>query len=384
MGKEGASIMTINWLEREIAREYHPVAALFPLMEGAEFEELKADIATNGLLEAIWIDGDGRVLDGRNRHRACIETGTRPQFRTWDNGGSLVSFVVSMNLHRRHLSSSQRGVIALDVMPMLEEERQHGGDRRSMDFQDGNNSALNGAARDQAAAMFQTNPRYVQDAKRIQQEAPELLEQVRGGDLTIPQAKRVLKERKRETVREQNRTLVENTVPLVEWDGQPVATIVIDPPWDWGDEGDCDQLGRARPTYATMPFEDILALPIPALTQSNAHIYLWITNRSLPKGFVLLEAWGFRYITALTWCKPSFGMGNYFRGQTEHVLFGVRGSLPLLRKDVGTWFAAPRPGQHSGKPGEFYGLVERCSPGPWMEMFQRTPRPGWIGWGAEV
>jgi len=385
MGKEGASIMTINWLEREIAREYHPVAALFPLMEGAEFEELKADIAANGLLEAIWIDQDGAILDGRNRHRACIETETQPEFRTWSGSGSLVSFVVSMNLHRRHLSSSQRGMIATDVLPMLEEEaRERQGARTDLTSGKQFPEVEPERPRDQAAAMFQTNPRYVQDAKRIRQEAPDLADDIRRGDKTIPQAKRVLKERKRETVREQNRTLVENTVPLVEWDGQPVATIVIDPPWDWGDEGDCDQLGRARPTYATMPFEDILALPIPALTQSNAHIYLWITNRSLPKGFVLLEAWGFRYITALTWCKPSFGMGNYFRGQTEHVLFGVRGSLPLLRKDQGTWFAAPRPGQHSGKPGEFYGLVERCSPGPWMEMFQRTPRPGWIGWGAEV
>jgi len=205
-----------------------------------------------------------------------------------------------------------------------------------------------------------------------------------GKELTTIATVRLAKEHKRELARKQNRELVEDMPPLSQWNGEPVPAVALDPPWDWSDEGDADQLGRARPTYATMPFDEILALPVSKLAQDNAHIYLWITNRSLPKGFALLEAWGFRYITALTWCKPSFGMGNYFRGQTEHVLFGVRGSLPLLRKDVGTWFAAPRPGEHSSKPDAFYELVERCSPGPWMEMFQRKPRPGWIGWGAEV
>ena len=160
---------------------------------------------------------------------------------------------------------------------------------------------------------------------------------------------------------------------------------MIDPPWDWGDEGDVDQLGRARPTYGTMTFDELLALPVGERADVDCHLYLWITNRSLPKGFALMERWGFRYITALTWCKPSIGMGNYFRGSTEHVLFGVRGSQQLKRKDVGTWFAAPRgPNGHSSKPGEFYPLVESCSPGPYLEMFARSERAGWLSWGAEA
>jgi N6-adenosine-specific RNA methylase IME4 len=97
-----------------------------------------------------------------------------------------------------------------------------------------------------------------------------------------------------------------------------------------------------------------------------------------------LEAWGFRYVTCLTWCKPSIGMGNYFRDSTEHILFGVRGSLALLEKNVGTWFSAERQGKHSTKPEEFYQLVEKCSPGPWLEVFSRKGRPGWTQWGAEI
>lgn len=185
----------------------------------------------------------------------------------------------------------------------------------------------------------------------------------------------------REAQREANRVLVAKSKHPEA--GEKFKTIVLDPPWDWGDEGDVSQFGRGDPTYATMPLEDIRALPVPELAEENAHIYLWITNRSLPKGFSLLESWGFRYVTAITWVKPSFGMGNYFRGSTEHVLFGVRGSLPIQARDLGTHFQAPRPGRHSAKPPEFYDLVERASPGIWLEMFARAPRENWKVWGAE-
>ena len=195
--------------------------------------------------------------------------------------------------------------------------------------------------------------------------------------------KRAEKEKRQEEIRLQNSKLVEQVDPIVSIDGR-YQTIVVDPPWDWGDEGDVNQLGRAKPEYSTMSFDELMDFPIANKAAENCHIYLWITNRSLPKGFELLNKWGFRYITALTWCKPSFGMGNYFRGSTEHILFGIKGSLELLRKNVGTWFEAPRGSKHSEKPKEFYTLVESCSPGPWLEVFARKERPGWVTWGGEL
>lgn len=158
-------------------------------------------------------------------------------------------------------------------------------------------------------------------------------------------------------------------------------TIVIDPPWDWGDEGDVNQFGRAKPEYSTMPFDDIKALPVNKIADENCHLYLWVTNRSLPKAFALIDAWGFRYITCLTWCKPSIGMGNYFRGSTEQILFAVKGSQPLKRHDVGTYFTAPRGEGHSSKPDEFYQLVESCSFAPFIDIFGRKARSGWSVWG---
>ncbi|NLE05893.1 MAG: ParB N-terminal domain-containing protein, partial [Crenarchaeota archaeon] len=90
--------------------DIHPVADLFPMMGPQEYEELKNDIKQNGLLEPIVIFKQ-KVIDGRNRLRACKELGLEPQYKNWNCIGSLVGFVVSKNLHRRHLSESQRALI---------------------------------------------------------------------------------------------------------------------------------------------------------------------------------------------------------------------------------------------------------------------------------
>ena len=85
-------------------------------------------------------------------------------------------------------------------------------------------------------------------------------------------------------------------------------------------------------------------------------------------------------ITCLTWVKPSIGVGNYFSGSTEQVLFAVKGSQPLKRKDVGTHFLANRGEVHSAKPDEFYSLVESCSYAPFIDVFGRKERDGWSVW----
>ena len=105
----------------------HPLASLFPLMEGAEYAGLVEDIRANGLREPIVVDGRGRILDGRNRLRACLEAGvdyTKTTFSGDDD--AILRFVISKNLHRRHLDTSQRAMIAADLA-----NHRHGGDRRS-------------------------------------------------------------------------------------------------------------------------------------------------------------------------------------------------------------------------------------------------------------
>lgn len=234
------------------------------------------------------------------------------------------------------------------------------------------------------AKMAGVSQGKVAQFEQIQKKKPELIKEIREGNMTIggayKEVKRQEKAAAQESKREENYEKVEKLESPLDAQGL-FQTIVIDPPWDWGDEGDVNQFGRAKPEYHTMPISEIESLPVNKIADDNCHLYLWVTNRSLPKAFRLIEAWGFRYITCLTWVKPSIGMGNYFRGSTEQVLFAVKGSQMLKRRDVGTHFEAKRGDGHSAKPDEFYLLVESCSYGPYIDVFGRKERDGWTVWG---
>ena len=389
--------------------EYHEIATILPMLPDEELQSLAADIKARGLNHSITIF-ESKILDGRNRFRACEIAGVEPTFTEFTGTqAEAIEHVWSENVHRRHLSSSQAAACLIQRLKLedsyreqeealksaarerqeatLPEKGQKGFQANVSQSIDSHCDNRNERKTDAILAKsVNTNRTFVAEARKLSENAPDKFEAIIKGEKTIPQAVREIKEAAREERRAANRALVEEARTPAEAVGTAkFATIVIDPPWDWGDEGDCDQLGRSRPTYSTMPIEEIMALPVGKLADEDCHIYLWITNRSLPKGFGLLDAWGFRYITCLTWAKPSFGLGNYFRGSTEQILFGVKGSQPLRRKDVGTWFQAPRgPNGHSSKPLAFFELVESCSPGPYLEMFARSGRDGWISWGAEA
>jgi N6-adenosine-specific RNA methylase IME4 len=353
----------------------HPAALVFPLLEDDELDRLADDIRKNGLLHPL-ITFQGQLLDGRNRLIACERAWVAPRYTEY-TGDDPIAYVISANVERRHLDASQLACVAVKFLPLLEEQ----GRERMLAGKapDPMEIIPQGPARDIAAAMMGVNPHYVSDAKRLFDEAPATFDAVESGALGLPAAMR-------EHKREENRRVAEATPSVTTHTaGQRYRTIVIDPPWDAEDEGDVDQMGRAQPTYATMPLAEVAALPVADVSEPDgSHLYLWITNRSLPKGFALMKAWGFRYVTTLTWCKPTLGIGNYYRNNTEHVLFGVRGSLSLLYQDTGTWFEAKRQGQHSTKPEEFYEMVRRLSPGPRLEMFARGEREGFATWGAEA
>jgi len=158
-------------------------------------------------------------------------------------------------------------------------------------------------------------------------------------------------------------------------------TILADPPW--GTRNQQGGYGAAR-HYPLMTTAEICALPVSRLAEDDAHLWLWVTNGDIfETGPAVMGAWGFSYRSCLTWIKPRFGLGHYLRNQTEHLLLGVRGRAPVLFKGQGTWTYAPLQ-EHSHKPEEQYAIIERCSPGPYLELFARRKRPGWHSWGNEV
>ncbi|HZH92196.1 MAG TPA: DNA modification methylase [Pyrinomonadaceae bacterium] len=176
--------------------EAHEITNLFPLMNAEEFTALKQDIQRNGLQEAIWTFR-GKIVDGRARHRACVELGMNLQLREWPGKGSLIEFILSLNLHRRHLSSSQKAVVALEVEKLLAMEAKAnmsvgGGDKRSNRAGTGSKKVEKVIhAAKQAASLTGTNATYVAAAKKVAASAPELLEAVSNRVITIPEARQV-------------------------------------------------------------------------------------------------------------------------------------------------------------------------------------------------
>ena len=157
------------------------------------------------------------------------------------------------------------------------------------------------------------------------------------------------------------------------------ATILVDPPWP---------LQSGEKHYRTMSLARIKALPVGQLAARDAHVWLWTTNALLPTAYEVAEAWGFTVRSPLTWVKFRLGLGGRYqlRNATEQLLFCTRGKAPLGSRSQPTWFNAPVT-EHSRKPAEQFAIIERVSPGPYLELFaRRRPESNqpWAVWGDQV
>ena len=176
-------------------------------------------------------------------------------------------------------------------------------------------------------------------------------------------------------------------------EGGPFSTILADPPWRF-----MNRTGKVAPEhrrlsrYDTMTTAAIRALPVAEVATENAHLYLWVPNALIADGLQVMKSWGFTYKSNIVWAKrrkdggpDGRGVGFYFRNVTELILFGVKGSMRTLapgRRQVN--MIETRKREHSRKPDEQYDVIEACSPGPYVELFARYARRGWISWGLEA
>jgi N6-adenosine-specific RNA methylase IME4 len=176
-------------------------------------------------------------------------------------------------------------------------------------------------------------------------------------------------------------------------EGGRFSTVLADPPWRFQNRtGKVAPEHRRLSRYDTMTAAEVCALPVPEVVADNAHLYLWVPNALIADGMRVMEAWGFTYKSNIVWAKrrkdgapDGRGVGFYFRNVTELILFGVRGHMRTLdpgRRQVNMIETQKR--EHSRKPDEQYGIIEACSPGPYLEMFARYARPGWVSWGLEA
>jgi N6-adenosine-specific RNA methylase IME4 len=377
--------------------EFHPLAELFPLIDGQEFAALVEDIRRNGLNEPIVVYED-KVLDGRNRYLACIAADAEPLFVPY-RGDDPVAFVISLNLRRRHLSESQRAMVAAKLATLNRGDNQHS----------------EGLPIGRSSELLNVGERSVARARDvIEHGAPELQHAVERGDVsvtaaadvaTMPRAEqrevvargereilevareiRAAKAAARRTERVAKISAVSNAdAPLPQDRRYPV--ILADPPWEFEVYGAESGVERAAANhYPTMALADIIRLPIVGLATPDAVLFMWTTAPHLREALDVLAAWGFEYVSNLVWVKDKVGLGYWVRNQHELLLIARRGEIPTPSPAdrPPSVINAPRR-EHSRKPDEAYELIERMYPElPKIELFARQARPGWAAWGNQA
>jgi N6-adenosine-specific RNA methylase IME4 len=174
--------------------------------------------------------------------------------------------------------------------------------------------------------------------------------------------------------------------------------LYADPPWSFATYSDKGKGRSAEAHYDCMSLDAIKALPVRELAADDAVLLLWATDPLLQRAFEVIEAWGFAYKTVgFYWVKlnraratgPTFteadfftGLGFWTRANPEPCLLATRGRPRRRAGDVRRLLVAPRR-EHSRKPDESYARIEALAEGPYLELFARSSRPGWDGWGLE-
>lgn len=374
--------------------QFHELANVFPLIEGDEFAGLVADIGKQGLLEAIVLL-DGKILDGRNRYRACVEAGVEPHFEEFD-GEDPVAFVVSKNVARRHLDESQRAMAAARIATL-----QNGQRKSASPIGEGRSQA-------EAAQILNVGKRSVERARDVlDQGEATLVKAVEQGKVSVSAAADVAtlpKQEQAEIVAKGEKEILEaakrirlqkaevrrleiqavSAREVVIPDGK-YGTIVIDPPWQMEKIERDVAPNQVAFDYPTMTEQELAAFPVPAIAADDCHLFCWTTHKFLPMSLRLLDAWGFRYVLTMVWHKPGgfqpFGLPQY---NCEFVVYGRKGSAQFVdTKAFPVCFQAPRR-EHSRKPDEFYDVIRRVTAGPRIDVFSRENRDGFDVYGNEA
>ena len=399
----------------------HAFADLFPMLTPADAEALRADIAANGLRERIVVLG-GEILDGRNRYKAAVAAGVVPEglppegddlwtshFRRFvpAQDGDALAWVLSKNLHRRHLSEGQRAMLAADIAKLGQ------GRRANCENKPANLPVY--PSQPQAAEMLHVSERSVRSAAKVRDDgAPELVAKVRSGEVAVSAAADIASL----PVTEQLRILRENNprefrqavkdhrqiAQTVKKDrrqereaelGQRIAAlpakrfgvILADPEWRFETYSAETGMDRSADNhYPTSALDVIKSRPVGDIAADDCALLLWATVPMLLQALEVMAAWGFAYKSHAIWNKDRVGTGFWFRNKHELLLIGTRGKIPApaMGEQIASVVDAPL-GEHSAKPAFAHELAESYWPNlPKIELNARLRRLGWDAWGLEA
>ena len=353
--------------------QFHKLANLFPFMSEGEFNLLCEDISANGLLNPIVIY-EGKILDGRNRFKACRSLGLRPSFIQFD-GNDPFSFVVSQNLHRRHLTNSQRACLAVEFEELFANEakqrqKEGGHNKVSQYFDDPNNHR----SAQKAAKMFRTNRTYVSLAKKVKNNNLTLFQEVEDGSISLFEA---------------NKKLVRQMAREVPDLKGKHGVILADPPWKYSGFI-LNPVLEPEYHYETMTHKELkeMGKEVQKVCSENCVLFLWATPAKLEEALDLIKVWGFTYKTSLVWEKTRGMLGAWAYNKHEFILIGTKGAMaPMnpLSSSVLKWKRTDHGTKHSGKPDDLYEQIEQWFPSlSKLELFARNRREGWNAFGNQL
>lgn len=348
--------------------ETHPASELFPLMPERELEDLARDIRDHGLRTPVVLCG-GRVLDGRNRLLACERARVAPRFEDLATEESAIHWMVSMNLHRRHLDPSQRAMIAARLLHVFEGEARERQGRRTdlgLRMRDGET----GKASEKAAGAVGVSPRTVEHAAAVLRHGtPALVAAVERGTMTVSAAAALARAAPafRPDGTAAARRVLKTALSAPRLRPAPrrgsFALICAWPRWD-----DREELDR----YRRLKFD--------AMAAENATAVLYSTSAALPDAVHMLLRWGLDYAASVVCTRPDRHETPFVRERHDLILFGRRGQNPPVPPAAERVDSTIELGSadRDARRAAFLAKLERMFPGtPKAEVFSPSPRQGW-------
>jgi N6-adenosine-specific RNA methylase IME4 len=368
---------------------FHPIADLFP-MDGEQLAALVDDIRANGLRDPI-VEFEGLILDGRNRYEACYQSECEPRFQPFE-GDDPIAFVLSKNLHRRHLNESQRAMIMARMATLRPGWPPTNPPR--------------GGVQAEVAKALNIGVRTGQRAKVVlERGVPELVRRVERGEIPVKIAAEVAKlepdiqqvpcgqpeGKLRGAVKavaraQREQQLAARTVEVAQTLISALYLVIYaDPPWRFEPYSRETGMDRAAGNhYPTLDVDGICKIKPPAA--KDCVLFLWATAPMLREAMCVIDAWGFTYKSNIIWGKDRAGTGYWTRSRHELLLIATKGSVPAPAPDEQSEsLILAAVGRHSEKPDIFAQMIEQmfpsCRP---LEMFARKTRNCWDAWGNEI
>lgn len=371
---------------------------LIPALTADERKGLEESILKEGCRDALVLWGD-ILIDGHNRYAICtahnipFETVQR-EFASRDD---VIEWIIINQFSRRNLPLYERARLALRLKPVIAEKAKE--KQISTLAQNKNTVCQNSDKREtpidtkkvlaEAAGVSHDTIAKVEKIEAVA--TPELIEQLRKGDISINQAyQTVRREAKKEEVQkriEEHSKVQTGAIDINNTD-RKYNIIYADPAWQYWESGNKNQSLH----YKTMTVDEICSLPVKDIADNDCVLFLWVTYPILQEAFRVIEAWGFKYSTcAFVWVKknkqkdtPFIGCGAWTRANSELCLLATKGNITRLDASISQIIESPVE-EHSKKPDIVRELITRLvGELPRVELFCRNPVDGWDVWGNEA